>query len=151
MSADQKTWTFKIRHGMTWQDGQPVTANDVAFTFNYIVKNKLNNVAVYTSGITGAKAIDDYTCQITTDAPKSNMLAMIVPILPQHIWSKVSGKAAGTSYANNPPIIGSGPFQVVQWVKGQFIELKANPTYWKGKPHIDRAHLPDLHQRRTAW
>ena len=64
ISPDQKTWTFHIRHGMTWQDGQPVTARDVAFTFNYIVKNKLNNVAVYTYGITGAKAVDDYTASL---------------------------------------------------------------------------------------
>jgi peptide/nickel transport system substrate-binding protein len=137
LSADQKTWTFHIRHGMTWQDGQPVTAKDVAFTFNYIVKNKLNNVAVYTYGITGAKAIDDYTCEVYTNAPKSNMLSMVVAILPQHIWSKISGKAASTSYANNPPIVGSGPFQTVQWKRGQYIELKANKTYWKGAPHID--------------
>jgi peptide/nickel transport system substrate-binding protein len=137
VSPDQKTWTFHIRHGMTWQDGQPVTAADVAFTFNYIVKNKLNNVAVYTSGITGAKAIDTYTCEVYTDAPKSNMLAMVVPIIPQHIWSTVSGMAASTSYANNPPIVGSGPFQVVEWKKGQYIRLKANPSYWKGRPHVD--------------
>ena len=137
VSPDQKTWTFHIRQGMTWQDGQPVTAYDVAFTFNYIIKNKLNNFAVYTSGITGAKAIDSYTCEIYTDAPKPNMLAMEVPILPEHIWSKISGKAASTTYANNPPIVGSGPFQVVKWVRGSYIELKANKTYWKGAPHID--------------
>src|SRR5665647_1362806 len=53
-------------------------------------------------------------------------LKMIVPILPEHIWSKVSGKAASTSYQDKPPIIGSGPFQITEWQKGKFIRLVAN-------------------------
>ena len=136
-SEDGKTWTFTIRQGMTWQDGEPVTAADVAFTFNYIVDNDLVNLATYTSGIVEAEAIDDYTVEIRTDAPKSNMLAMVVPILPEHIWSKVSGKAAAGTYQNPPPIIGSGPFQTVEWQKERFIRLEANPDYWKDGPYID--------------
>ena len=122
---------------MKWQDGQPLTAKDVAFTFNYIVKNDLQTIAIYTGGITGAKAIDDYTAQITTDQPKANMLAMIVPIIPEHIWSKVSGKAATTTFQNPTPIIGSGPFQTVEWAKGKYIRMVANPDYWGGKPKVD--------------
>jgi peptide/nickel transport system substrate-binding protein len=137
VSPDGKTWTFKIRQGVKWQDGQPLTAKDVAFTFNYIVKNDLQTLAIYTGGITGATAIDDTTVQITTEKPKANMLAMVVPIIPEHIWSKVSAKAATTTYQNSPPIIGSGPFQVVKWSKGKYIELKANPNYWGGKPKVD--------------
>ena len=88
-SADGKTWTFQTRQGVKWQDGVPFTAADVAFTFNYIVKNNLANLAVYTDGITGAKATGPNTVQIYTKAPKANMLRMVVPILPEHIWSKV--------------------------------------------------------------
>jgi peptide/nickel transport system substrate-binding protein len=137
VSPDGKTWTFKIRKGVKWQDGQPLTAKDVAFTFNYIVKNDLQTIAIYTGGITGAKAIDDYTAQITTEQPKANMLAMIVPIIPEHIWSKVSGKAATTTFQNSPPIVGSGPFQTVEWSKGKYIRMVANPNYWGGKPKVD--------------
>ena len=97
VSPDGKTWTFKIRQGVKWQDGEPLTAKDVAFTYNYIVKNDLQTLAIYTGGITGAVATDDYTVDITTEKPKSNMLAMVVPIIPEHIWSKVSGKAATTT------------------------------------------------------
>ena len=115
VSPDGKTWTFPTRQGVKWQDGVPFTAADVAFTFNYIVKNNLSNLAVYTDGITGAKATGPDTVEIYTKAPKANMLRMVVPILPQHIWSKISGKAASTSFQNKPPIIGTGPFQVVEW------------------------------------
>ena len=115
----------------------PVTARDVAFTFNYIVDNELLNLSTYTNGITGAEVIDDTHVKVTTDAPKANMLRMVVPILPEHIWSKVSGKEATTSYQNKPPIVGDGPFQLVEWKKGKFVRFEANPTYWAGKPKVD--------------
>ncbi len=137
VSEDGKTWTFKIREGVKWQDDVPLTAKDVAFTFNYIVDNNLQTLAIYTGGITGAKAVDDTTVEITTEQPKSNMLAMVVPIIPEHIWSKVSGDEATTSFQNKPPIIGSGPFQVVEWNKGKYIRLEANKDYWGGAPKID--------------
>jgi peptide/nickel transport system substrate-binding protein len=136
-SEDGKTWTFKIRQGMTWQDGEPVTAHDVAFTFNYIVENDLVNLASYTSGIVEAEAIDDYTAEIRTDAPKSNMLSMVVPILPEHVWSKVSGEDAAGAFKNPTPIVGSGPFQTVEWEKGRYLRLEANKEYWKDGPYID--------------
>ena len=137
VSEDGKTWTFKIRQGVKWQDGEPLTAKDVAFTYNYIVDNDLQTLAIYTGGITGATAVDDATVEITTDKPKSNMLAMVVPIIPEHIWSKISGEAATTSYQNKPPIIGSGPFQVQEWSKGKYIRMVANKDYWGGAPKID--------------
>ncbi len=137
VSPDGKTWTFKIRQGVTWQDGQPLTAKDVAFTFNYIIDNELSTLDVYTRGIVSAEAPDDATCIITTEQPKAGILSMVVPILPEHIWSKVSGKAAASSYQNKPPIVGSGPFQVVEWQKGKFLRLQANKEYWAGAPKVD--------------
>jgi peptide/nickel transport system substrate-binding protein len=137
VSQDGKTWTFKIRQGVKWQDGEPLTAKDVAFTFNYIIDNELSTLDVYTRGIVSAKAVDDATVEITTDRPKANILSMVVPILPEHIWSKVDGKAAASTYQNKPPIIGSGPFQVVEWQKGKFLRLTANKDYWAGAPKVD--------------
>ena len=110
---------------------------DVAFTFNYIHDNELLNLATYTNGIAKAEVIDDTHVKLITDAPKANMLRMVVPILPEHIWSKVSGKAATSRYQNKPPIVGSGPFQIVEWRKGKFIRLEANPDYWAGAPKVD--------------
>ena len=136
-SPDGLEWTFTIRSDSTWQDGVPVTARDVAFTFNYIHDNELLNLATYTNGITKAEAIDDTHVKISTSAPKANMLRMVVPILPEHIWSKVSKKAATSTYQNAPPIVGNGPFQIVEWQKGKFVRLEANPDYWGGAPKVD--------------
>ena len=93
-SPDGKTWTFKIRPGMTWQDGQPATAHDVAFTFNYIIKNNLTNFTSYTTLIKDVTAPNDTTVIFHCTKPKADILDMKVPILPEHIWSKVSGQAA---------------------------------------------------------
>jgi len=149
VSPDGKTWTFKIRESVKWHDGVPLAAKDVAFTFNYIVDNNLLNLAIYSGGITGATAIDDTTVEITTVKPKSNMLATFVSIIPEHIWSKVGGKEASTTYANPMPIVGSGPFQVVEWRKGKFIRLKANQEYWGGAPKIDELFFENYQSADT--
>ena len=137
VSPDQKVWTFKIRQGVKWQDGQPLTASDVAFSYNYIIDNQISTYTNYVDGIKKAVVVDPSTVQMICSRPKANMLSTIIPIVPEHIWSKVSGKAATTSFQNPPSIVGSGPFQVVEWKKGSFIRLKANSSYWGGAPKID--------------
>lgn len=136
-SDDGLVWTFKIRPGMTWQDGRPATAKDVAFTFNYVIKNQMSSFTGYTEGIERVEAPDDATAVFYCSRPKANMLGMWVPILPEHLWSGVDPKSAATGYPNKPPIVGSGPFQVVEWKKGSFLRLEANPDYWAGAPKVD--------------
>ena len=76
------------------------------------------------------------------------MLRLWVPILPEHIWSKVSRQGAGNAYQNKPPIVGSGPFQVVEWQEGQ-VRPPRRPTPLLGRRAQDRrALLQRLHQRR---
>jgi peptide/nickel transport system substrate-binding protein len=53
----------------------------------------------------------------------------IAVVLPEHIWSKADGKAAANSHQDKPPIVGDGPFRIVEWQKGEFVRLKANSTY----------------------
>jgi len=135
-NTDGTVWTFKIRKGVKWSDGQPLTAKDVAFTFNYIVKNNISGYTMFTTGIKDAVALDDYTVQITCLTPKANILGMWVPIVPEHVWSKIAPKAAGSTYTNNPPVVGSGPFQTVEFKRGQYVKLEANPYSWRGKTAV---------------
>lgn len=136
-SADGLTWTFKIRSGMTWQDGDPATARDAAFTFNYILDNRLSAFIGYLTSIKKVTAPDDTTLIIECSKPKADILQMKVPILPEHIWSKVSAKAAETSFRNGPSTVGSGPYQVVENKHDSYCRLVANPSYWGGKPAVD--------------
>ena len=141
VTPDGKTWTFTIRSGVKWHDGQPLTAADVAFTYNYISDNDLSNFTTATEGITSAVAVDDTTVTFECSEPKANMLTVWVPILPEHIWSKVSGKDAANKYPNDPPFVGSGPFQCVEWKKNSHLKLVANQDYWRDKPSIEELYF----------
>jgi peptide/nickel transport system substrate-binding protein len=136
-SQDGKVWTFFIRKGVKWQDGEPVTAEDVAFTFNYIIEGNLSNYTLYTPYITSVTAVDPYTVRFELSRPRATMLQMWVPIVPKHIWGSVSPKKAGSVHSNDPPVIGSGPFQVVDWKKNQYVRLVANKDFWGGAPAVD--------------
>jgi peptide/nickel transport system substrate-binding protein len=136
-SANGRVWTFHIRRGVTWQDGKPLTARDVAFSFNYIVDNQLSAYATYIKLIERAEVVDEYTARVVCSQPKADMLRVYLYVLPQHIWSKIDPRTVEVSYRNLPPIVGSGPFQCVEWKKGQYVRMKANEAYWKGAPHVD--------------
>ena len=137
ISADGKTWTIKLRPDLKWSDGQPLTAEDVAFTYNYIVKNKMLNMSLATRGIVGAKVVDPTTVQILCSQPKADMMRVFIPILPKHVWEKVTPKAAETSFTNPVPIVGSGPFTVDEFVKGKFLRMVRNPYYYGKRPTVD--------------
>ena len=136
-SSDGLTRTFKIRHNAKWSDGVPLTAKDVAFTYNYIVDNPdyTSNLTAYSNLITKATALDDYTVQFQCSKPKPDMTRHWIPILPEHIWSKIPPKSL-KGYMNNPPYVGSGPFKMVEWKKNNYEHFVANPTWWGPKPAI---------------
>ena len=142
VSADGLTWTFKIRHNAKWDDGVPLTAKDIAFTYNYVIQNKMENFTAYTNLIEKATAIDDHTVEFQCSKPKPDMIRSWVPILPEHIWSKVDPKdAANGKYSNNPPYVGSGPYKAVEWKKSSYVHLVRNPTWWGPKPKIDEIYF----------
>ncbi len=141
-SADGKTWTYQIRSGLSWSDGEPLTAHDAAYTFNRVLDGdyEQTNFGGYTANITKAEAPDDTTLVLTVDKPTPIMLRLALYILPEHIWSEIDEKAV-RSYTNEPtpgnPIVGAGPFLLTERKKGQFIRFEANPNYFRGKPNID--------------
>jgi peptide/nickel transport system substrate-binding protein len=132
-----RVWTFHIRSGVEWQDGVPLTAHDVAFTYNYVMKNNLGSYMMYLNFIKSVVAPNDNTVVFTCTKPKANMLDMWVYIMPQHIWGSIPGKEAQDSYQNNPPVVGSGPFQLTQYKKDSYAIMTANKGYWGGAPKID--------------
>jgi peptide/nickel transport system substrate-binding protein len=136
-SDDGKVWTFTITDKSKWQDGEPLTAKDVAFTYNYVIENELGMFLDYVKFIEKVEATDDTHVVFTCSKPKANMLGLWMPILPEHIWSKVPPKEVENKFKNSPPIIGSGPFQTVEWKKGEYVRLVANKDYWRGAPKVD--------------
>jgi len=136
-SPDGLTWTFKIRSGVMWSDGVPLTAKDIAFTYNWEIKLQLQAFLSALDGIESASAPDDTTLIVTCSRPKADILSMWCPILPEHIWSQFKTADDAKNFFNKPPIVGSGPFQVVEWQKSKFVRCVANKAYWGGAPKAD--------------
>ena len=137
-SEDGLTWTFHIREGMKWQDGVPLTAGDVAFTYNLILDTRQPAYIQYLTGVASVAAPDDATLVITTRKPSTGMLALAIPILPEHIWAKVDPDRLGEF--GNLPFVGSGPFRVVSLGQGRRVRLAAGPDYpaaLGGAPSLD--------------
>ena len=136
VSEDGLTWTFKLREGVRWSDGEPFSSEDVAFTYNYIIENQLVNFTTYTENIVKAVAVDPLTVEIVCSKPKADMLYLWIPIVPEHVWSEVPGEKAGLDYQPELPLVGTGPFQVAEVKTGSFVKLVRNPYYWE-RPAID--------------
>ena len=139
-TLDGKTWTFTIRPNVKWQDGQPLTASDIAFTINMIVSHQNATWISYLQNVKKATAVDPTHVRIDCSTPAPSLLVNMAafPILPEHIWSKLPYKTATSTFVNKPPIIGSGPFECMQWKKNDFLVMNANKNYWRGAPHVDQ-------------
>jgi peptide/nickel transport system substrate-binding protein len=137
-SADGKTWTYTMRANQKWSDGQPLTAEDVAYTINRAKKEEWLNYTSVVANLT-AKATDDRTLVVTTSVPDPKLPTLDSYILPKHIWEKQDAKAITKYDALDG--VGSGPFTLEHLEKGQFARFKANPNYYGGKPAVDRVVL----------
>ena len=136
VSDDGLTWTFDIREGVTWHDGEPFTAHDVAYTFNRILEERQGCCIDYIRQAETVEATDDTTLVIQARRPTVQFLTAYVYILPEHIWSELDEEEVKT-FENYPNPVGTGAFQVVEWEEGQFFRMEANPDYWGGAPNVD--------------
>ncbi|WP_405064615.1 peptide ABC transporter substrate-binding protein [Kribbella sp. NBC_01505] len=138
-SPDGLTWTFKIRTAK-WSDGRPITADDAAWTFNKMMTDdaaKAGNGPAVENFASVTASGQDLTIKLK--APQASMLDIPVAIVPKHIWEKVPDIA---KYENDQvPIVGSGPYRVVEYKKDQFVRLAPNPDYWRGAPKIDELQM----------
>jgi peptide/nickel transport system substrate-binding protein len=142
-SDDGLTWTYTIRDDAVFSDGEPLTADDVEYTFNRILDGQVEktNYGSYVAQIDTVKATDDTTVVMTLKKPTPVMERLSVPILPEHIWSKIDDDEL-RDYANEPDskpvgMIGSGPFVLEEAREGEFYRFGRNPEYWGKQPTID--------------
>lgn len=138
-SADKLSWTFKLHQGLKWSDGQPITADDVAWTLNLIRTNKVAGTAngSLVTNFNSVTAPDANTVVVKTKTPQANMLYVVgLPIVPEHIWKD---KVANLRNFKNTdfPDVGYGPFQLTGYQSDQYATLKANKDFFLGAPHYD--------------
>jgi peptide/nickel transport system substrate-binding protein len=125
VSADGKVWTVKLRPDVRFSDGTPLTAEDVQFTYETAARN---GSAIDLSNMEQVRALDPGTVQFQLKQPNSTFITMLVStgIVPKHAYDK--------QYAEHP--VGSGPYRMVQWNKGQQLIVEANPNYYGEKPYF---------------
>jgi peptide/nickel transport system substrate-binding protein len=151
-SDDGLTVTFHTVADAKWSDGQPLTADDVVFTFNMIKKYADGPTGSWAGSVTFLKSIeapDENTVIATYDQPSGTALfdLGLTPILPEQVWSQYAtgnGKAIKT-FANVPedgkPLVGGGPFVLTKYEKNDIALFEANPNWYGKKPSIDRFGL----------
>jgi peptide/nickel transport system substrate-binding protein len=136
VSEDGVVWTFKIRDGLKWHDGQPLTAEDVAWTYNLYMDTPeypyLNGY--YTPYFESIEATENNEVVLTlTEAiPNIESQLMFLYILPKHIWQDVDK----IEYENFE-MVGSGPFKMAEYVQNEFVRLEANKEHFATPPKVD--------------
>jgi peptide/nickel transport system substrate-binding protein len=153
VSPDGKVYTFTLRQGVKWHDGQPFSAQDVKFSFEYWANPAwpgplspayaiIDGATAYKQGqaseITGLKINPDSTVEFTLTEPSAQFLATTTTskLIPQHVLKDVSpGDAAKSNFARSP--IYTGPFMVSDWKSAESVTFKAYADHFAGKPTLD--------------
>lgn len=148
-----RTVTFFLRRGVRWQDGQPFTAADVAYTLRTLLHPRFPGVRgsgyehilgarAYMAGaapdVAGIRVLGPHTLQVVLERPYGNILqALAVPVVPAHVFAGTPPERLLDHPAVRQPV-GTGPFRLVRYVPDQFVELERNASYWRGAPRIAR-------------
>jgi len=136
-SKSGAVWTFKIRKGVKFHNGQPLTADDVVYTFQELAnpKNASSALSVFTGVLSagGVKKVDSHTVAFHLESPNGNFPYLVSSdnygsiIVPKGTDYKTWGKT----------MVGTGAFMLHSYTTNQGASFTANPNYWGGKPHLD--------------
>lgn len=139
------TLTFHLQENVTWSDGVPLTSEDVKFTFEGWKQHKMPTMKTYYENIESIETPDPYTVVFHYYKPDCTILseAYLGPptcIVPKHIWKDI---ADWKTWENSDPklAIGSGPYTMKEWKKGEYLSFTYNPNYWQGRPYLDGINL----------
>lgn len=148
-TPDVKTWTFTIRRDATFHNGQPVTIDDVIWSFQKLMDDNASPTRVYVTNVKSVERVSDDTLRFNLIAPFAlwDRQVMMLMILPKDAYLQMGARQFGLTP------IGSGPYKFVRWVKDDRVELEAFDQHWQGVPKIRRVvfrPVPSEAARATA-
>ncbi|MER6348010.1 ABC transporter substrate-binding protein [Streptomyces sp. NPDC001595] len=129
-----RTYTYTLRDGVKFSDGEPLTADDVVYTYETLLDTKTNNTAKSElAAVKSVRASGDDTVVFTLKYPYAPFAARtVLPIVPEHIAGK---QDPNTGTFNTEPV-GTGPYVLTRWSKGEKLTFEANPHYWGPAPKV---------------
>ncbi|SDM66471.1 peptide/nickel transport system substrate-binding protein [Fictibacillus solisalsi] len=131
-NVDDVTWKFKLKQGVTFHNGDPLTAEDVKFSLERVMNDQTLKEYPYFTQLAKIKVIDDLTLEIITDGPMPTLLRLLAKsgadVIPKKYFEEVGLK----EFQKKP--IGSGPYQFVEWKRDDRVVLEAYPDYFDGAP-----------------
>ncbi|HEX7002384.1 MAG TPA: ABC transporter substrate-binding protein [Trueperaceae bacterium] len=149
-AVDETTWEVKLQGGVRFTNGEPFNAEVVRYSLLRVKKPELNSPAtIYVRPIVDVQVVDDTTVRIITDGP--------APVLPLYL-TRISmvppayiEEVGDDAFGQNP--VGTGPYELVRWVKDDRVVLQANTEYWRGAPSLDQitfVSIPETATRMAA-
>jgi len=166
---DQKTWTFHIRRGVRWNDGEPLTMKDVALSFDAIFDDRYQTSAKDgfrdTQGNLPTFTIDEAANTITLVSPSVDSQFLVhvgnVSIIPAHKWQESYEDGTLMQQMTNDmepaDLVGTGPFMLKQYVPAEKVEYVRNPYFWKEDargnrlPYLDRVIIALVKDNNLKW
>ncbi|HLF26253.1 MAG TPA: ABC transporter substrate-binding protein [Anaerolineae bacterium] len=139
VSDDALEYTYTLRSGVTFHDGEPLTAQDVVFSYLFYQSHEdFPYLNTYTAYFDAVEAPDDQTVVVRLTEPIPNIEYQLVYlyVLPEHIWAEHAEGAAATEFENFE-MIGSGPFKMVEYAQNEFVHLAAVKDHFLHPPQID--------------
>jgi len=135
VSEDGMTFTYTLQGGLTWSDGQPMTAEDMAFTMQMYQDSHAYIFSGYLTLMDSIEAVDETTVVLRSKQPTSLYAGnyLYAYVLPKHVWEGFDRPKQFENYPN----VGSGPFLVEEWRTGEFIRMVRNPEWSGPEPYID--------------
>ena len=147
VDADQVTYKATLRDAK-WSDGQPITADDVVFTYQLMYDPKYKAVtsrfrSQLEAHLSSVTAVDQKTVVFKTTGPYAPFIIsfMNIGILPKHVWEKLQPAEINSTPLNQVPEVVSGAMIPVKWDKGSQYQMKRNDLFWRGKTNLDSYFL----------
>lgn len=151
-SSDGLTYTFELRDNVKWQDGRPLTAEDVAFTFDYFARQSLGPLLIAQAyNVRSARATGPLTAEVSLDIPAVTFLGSVagaLPIVPKHIWESIKNPPQAQDLA---VLVGTGPYRLKSYSLGEgSYQFVANDSYFLGRPFVRQVELVPVDDELVA-